>query len=123
MSEAIYGDSLFPLVLASLLDDDGHAQLRQHLDSIASVTTIVVNLEYKDEVLPPTYRSVCANSNLYDIVKYFEVFNEVMLNLKGDHNECKQIPVHLFNSLFGICLTAPVDHRVCKHTAMADVPN
>ena len=49
---------LVPLVLASLLDDD-YSQLQQLLCTIPSVTTIVVNLEYKDEVLPPTYRSVC----------------------------------------------------------------
>jgi len=49
---------LFPLALASLLDDR-HSQLQQLLDDIPSVTTIVVNLEYMSQVLPPTCQSVC----------------------------------------------------------------
>lgn len=48
--------SLSAGVLARLLKGDSHRELQQLLSNIMSITVAVVNLEYNEQVLPPSYQ-------------------------------------------------------------------
>ena len=48
----------FIIALAMMLKGDGHSELCRLLNSIPSITVAMVNLEYKEQVLPPTYQAV-----------------------------------------------------------------
>ena len=56
------------VALAMMLKGDSHAQLRRLLSNIPSITVALVNLEYKEQVLPPTDQAVCTDKVLYTIL-------------------------------------------------------
>lgn len=47
--------------LAVTLKEGSHPQLQQLLSSIPSISVALVNLEYKEEVLPPAHQAVCSS--------------------------------------------------------------
>jgi len=61
---------MFILALAMALKGDSHSELKQLLNNIPSITVALVNLEYKEEVLPSAYQAVCI-SNICIIILLF----------------------------------------------------
>ena len=67
------------LALARLLKGDSHRELQQLLSNIMSITVAVVNLEYNEQVLPPSYQPVSVINSVCIVLLRVTLYNLYVL--------------------------------------------